>query len=638
MGSWTSMQQVLMLVLAMLSIGCLALQSALHGSEPDAKVTPPTTPTELLDAIRKIADESKVPGVGLAIVNRDEVLLSEGIGLANVQSKRPVTTSTMFRAGSISKSFTALALLKLQEAGLLTIENRLSELIPEVRIGNRWDSTAPMKLVHLLEHTSALDDIPLSQYAVSAPGITLSDGVRFSADRRQARWQPGTFFSYSNDNFTLAGYVVEKVSGKRFDEYLLTELLQPLDMAEASFLLTDHVKEHIATGYATDGTSSREYEHMIDRSSGALNCTPTQLGHLVQMLLNRGNYAGQQLLARESIERMETPGSCLTAHHGIVDGYGLANFTYAVRGHRLHGHAGAVDGFLASYAYSPEFGMGYAFMINSSNHLAMNRIEETIQSYLAREWPQASQPTSSATPETWAQFAGYYEPYTLRVESSRFLYRLLMLVHIHPTDLGLQISHPFGRSELYVPTEIAGGFRRKDDPGTTLLFLDHEGQTLMASAEDRRHENLRRMPAWKYWGQTLTIGFCACAMLSSVMLALVWVPLGLFRRSYDWKQALIRLLPATAALCLVGFLVSVFVCLERPVELLAKPTVWSVSIMALTYLFFGLSIAGLCAVAFLRQSESRRWIWWHALLVATANGLVSLYLLYWGVIGLRTWA
>ncbi len=630
---------LLNLLLGMFCFTAFDFPLELHANEPADEAPTPTTPAELLEAIRKIADENKVPGVSLAIVNRDGVLLSEGLGLADVESKRPVTTMTMFRAGSISKSFTALALLKLQEAGQLTIEDRLSALIPEVQIGNRWDNVAPVKLVHLLEHTSALDDIPLSQYVIRAPGIAMTDSVRYNAARRQARWRPGEFFSYSNDNFTLAGFVVEKVSSQRYDEYLSTELLQPLDMAEASFLLTDHVEEHIATGYAADGLSAREYEHMIDRSSGALNCTPTQLGHLVQMLLNRGSYAGQQLLTRESVERMETPKTCLTAQHGILDGYGLANFTYAVRGHRLHGHAGAVDGFLASYAYSPEFGVGYAVMMNSLNGVAQVRIEETIQNYLSREWPQASPAVpASANPDQWSQFEGYYEPYTLRVEPSRFLYRLLMLARIQSTSQGLRIGGPFGKSELYLPTEIAGGFRRKDDPGTTILFLDHEEQTIMASAEDRRHENLRRMSSWAFWGQTACIGFCALAMLSSSLLSMVWLPLGLFRRTYDGKQLLIRFLPAATVLSFLSFLVIVFVCLEDPIALLANPTLWSVSIMLLTYIFVGLSIASLLLVTLSRRWECRRWIWWHALLVSTATGMVSLYLFYWGIIGARTWA
>jgi len=327
----------------------------------------------------------------------------------------------MFRAGSISKSFTALALLKLQEAGQLTLDDKLSELIPEVQVGNRWDNVAPLKLVHLLEHTSGFDEIPLSQFAISAPGITLSDSVLYDADRRVARWQPGTFFSYSNANYTLAGYVVEKINGRTFDDYLSLELLQPLEMSTASFLLTDHVTEHIATGYAADGVTARAYEHIVGRSSGALNCTPTQLGQLVQMLLNRGSYAGRRLLNQESIERMETPTTCLTAQHGLIDGYGLGNVTCSVKGHRLHGHAGAVDGFLASYAYSPEFGMGYAVMLNSSNGPAFRRIEKTIQDYMSREWPNATQPVAAnSSPEQWLQFDGYYQPYTLRAEPAWF--------------------------------------------------------------------------------------------------------------------------------------------------------------------------------------------------------------------------
>lgn len=633
------MQRFSIIASMLIHISLAILPGGLHGGEPNAEISVPSTSTELVDAIRKVLTETKTPGVGLAIANRDEILISEGIGLANVESHQPVTPQTMFRAGSISKSFTALALLKLQEAGQVTLDVRIGELVPEVHFANRWEESAPLKLVHVLEHTSGFDEIPLSQFAVSVPAINLRDSVQFDARPHVVRWQPGTFFSYSNANYTLAGYVVEKVSGRDFDEYLAQEILQPLDMSEASFLLTDYVQEHIATGYGADGISARAYEHIVGRSSGALNCTPTQLGHLVQMLLNRGSYAGQQLLTADSVERMETPTTSLTAQYGIKNGYGLANYTSSHQGYRFHGHNGAVDGFLASYAYAPDFGVGYAFMINSSNGNAFDRIESIIQSYVSREWPKAvTDIPQNARPEQWSRFDGFYEPFTLRIEGSRFLDRLLMLTRIKATSKGLEIGGLFGKPELYVPTELEGGFRRTVDQGTTVLFLDRTGQTIMASGGLGRHGNLRRLAGWQFWGQACCIGYCLLAMFSSLLLSVVWVPLWLFRRTYNWKQLVVRLLPAMTVLSLLSFLAVVFHCLDDPIVLLAKPTVWSISIVMLTYLFAALTIFSLCLVVLLRQSEDPRWIWWHSCFVSVANGLLLTYMLYWGIIGARTWA
>ncbi len=632
------MPRLTLLVLVLHWLFGVMLPSRVLGSEPSVDVVKPTTSTDLVAAIREILDETKVPGVGLAIANREELLMSEGIGIVNVESKQPVTTETMFRAGSISKSFTALALLKLQESSQLTLDDELSGLIPEVSVVNRWDQVAPLKLVHLLEHTSGFDEIPLSQFAVKVPAISMSESLPFDANRRVSRWQPGTFFSYSNANYTLAGYIVEKVSGRDFDEYLEHEILQPLDMPTASFLLTDYVKEHLATGYAADGVSARAYEHIVGRSSGALNCTPAQLGHLVQMLLNRGSCAGRQILKRESVERMELPTTSITANSGIINGYGLANFTCSVNGHRLHGHAGAVDGFLASYAYSPEFGIGYAVMINSFNGHAMRRIETLIQLYLSQKWPKAGHAAIEFnSPEQWSRFDGYYQPYTIRMEQSRFMFRLLMLTRVKSTNEGLQIGGLFGKPEPFLPTDIAGGFRRLDDPGATLLFIDHAGQTMMASADGVRHENLRRMAGWEFWGQSFCIGFCTLSMFSSLLLSLAWLPLCVFRRVYDWKQLVIQLLPAATVLSFLSFAVVFFICLEDPIGLLAKPTVWSVSVMSLTYLYAALTFACVCLVALSRNWSVPTWIWCHAIFVSTANVLVLLYLTYWGIIGLRTW-
>ena len=127
-------------------------------------------------------------------------------------------------------------------------------------------------------------------------------------------------------------------------------------------------------------------------------------------------------------------------------------------------------------------------------------------------------------------------------------------------------------------------------------------------------------------------------MLSALLLSMVWGLLWLFRRNYDWKQILMRLLPAATVLSFLGFLAVVFACLEDPMVLLARPTMWSVGACLLTYLYAVLTIVCAFLVVVSRQWNISAWIWWHACLVSTANGLVVLYLTYWGIIGVRTWA
>ena len=223
-------------------LGTCALAQA--AEPPNNQQQSPQTTEELTRAIAMVLEETNTPGAGVVLVSRDAILLSTGIGLADRASKAPVTPDTMFRAGSISKSFTALAILKLQEAGQLKLEDRVRDLAPQAKFENPWEDSEPVRLIHLLEHTAGFDEISLREFATSRPASRLEEDINFDPRPRTSRWRPGQFCSYSNADYSLAGY-------------------------------------------GHDGTTPRPYEHIIGRPSGALSCTPSELGHLAQMHLRQ---------------------------------------------------------------------------------------------------------------------------------------------------------------------------------------------------------------------------------------------------------------------------------------------------------------------------------------------------------------
>ncbi len=124
----------------------------LKGDEPRV----PQTTEELEHAIAAVLRETHVPGAGVVLVSKDEVLWSAGIGLADRNAGRTVTPQTMFRLAG-KASFVALATLKLQEEGKLRLEDRLSDLVGDVEFSNPWEKSDPLRLVHLLEHTSGFE-------------------------------------------------------------------------------------------------------------------------------------------------------------------------------------------------------------------------------------------------------------------------------------------------------------------------------------------------------------------------------------------------------------------------------------------------------------------------------------------------
>src|SRR5204863_9624814 len=127
------------------------------------------TIADLHSAIEAVLQETRTPGAGIAIVSRDEIEWAAGLGVADVARKRAATAETLFRIGSISKSFAALAALKLQEEGKLKLTDTVKQWVPEVAFENPWESTDPVRLVHLMEHRTGFDDLHLKEWAQNDP-------------------------------------------------------------------------------------------------------------------------------------------------------------------------------------------------------------------------------------------------------------------------------------------------------------------------------------------------------------------------------------------------------------------------------------------------------------------------------------
>src|SRR5688572_21328520 len=126
---------------------------ALAGS-PDRSFVPAKDPGELTARLGKILKDNGVPGMAAVIADRDGIVWTAGIGLADVATRTPATPETLFRVASISKTFVALAVLKLREEGRLDLDAPVESLVPDVAFTNKWEATDPVRVVHLLEHTT----------------------------------------------------------------------------------------------------------------------------------------------------------------------------------------------------------------------------------------------------------------------------------------------------------------------------------------------------------------------------------------------------------------------------------------------------------------------------------------------------
>lgn len=605
-------------------------------SQSPTKTPSPKTTAELRQQIEKILKDTRTPGMGVAIIKRDGPEWVAGIGLADVAAGRPVTTETLFRIGSASKGFISLSVLKLQQEGKLNLQDTLRSRAPDLEFSNPWEATDPVRIVHLLEHTAGWDDMALREYAATpADELPLKEGLAFNPSSRTSRWKPGTRFSYSNVGPPAAAYVIEHVTGRRFEDYVEENWFKPLGMKTASYFDTPAAESLLTKLYHSDGNTPFPYWHILLRPAGSINASAADMANYVQFYLNRGAYGGVQLLPQAAIERMETPTSTYAAREGLKTGYGLSNFA-TVRARIFHGHNGGVEGGLTALAYLPDLGVGYVFMLNSGSGQALTQIDALIRSYINETLPKPEVPAIAPGPAKLAgEYAGWYEPISPRQEMIRGLVRLVGLTKLSVMPNGLSLRGLNGRPRDYVAVTDRF-FRRPTGEGAPTLALiadKSEGTLVEASGQ-----TFRRIPAWLPWLEFTVTAVTGLLMLSSIAFALVWVPRKLFGRMRTVDCLSVRAMPVLATLSL-GCALTVFtVAAQDGPTQLGRLTPWSLGICVLTFGFAAFAVLGLVLALRFRHRAIRRLVWWHAFAASLFLTVAAVYLGYWGFIGVRLWA
>ena len=310
------------------------------------------------DALRAYVEEllaaQPMPGLALAVTDRDGIVASEGFGHADLAARTPVTRGTYFEHGSIGKTFTAVLLLQLREQGLLDLEAPVTRYLPWFEVGSEH---APITIHHLLTHSSGL-----------AIGADTSADSRFDVwalRETEVGFAPGDRFLYSNVGFRTLGFVVEELAGMPYGEAVRSRILEPLDLHATDARIANDGRRRLAVGYERlhDDRPARRDDPWVPATwletgtgDGSLAGTMEDLAGFMRSLLNRG----RGLLTPESFELMTT--ATIEADEGSV-GYGL--FLVERKGRREIVHGGSMPGYQALMAGDLEAGLGVAVAVNT---------------------------------------------------------------------------------------------------------------------------------------------------------------------------------------------------------------------------------------------------------------------------------
>ena len=279
------------------------------------------------------------------VAKNGKVLLCKGYGMANYEHDIPNTPQTKFRLASITKQFTAMAIMQLKEKGLLSVNDTLSKYIPDYPNGDK------INIHHLLTHTSGIPNLPVfpESKKKKLESYTLEQRIELFKHAPLA-FKPGEKYSYNNSGYILLNYIIEKVSGKTYETILKENIFDPLGMNNSGYDKVGLIIKDRASGYSLDGSKFINAAY-IDMSyvagAGALYSTVEDL-----YLWDQALYS-EKLLPKKSLAALFTPYVVMDQSIPDSFSYGYGWRIGKIGNHNFVGHTGRFDGFKTNICRYP---------------------------------------------------------------------------------------------------------------------------------------------------------------------------------------------------------------------------------------------------------------------------------------------
>lgn len=533
----------------------------------------------LADSIASIMKTKEIPGLFVSVVSKDSVLLQAGFGYADMETKEKVNERTLFRIGSISKTFTALAILKLIEEGKLSLETTLREIAPEIPFKNQWENSRPVRIKHLLEHKAGFDDMHFNILAGQREkGMSAQEEVLAMTNSLESRWEPGLVHSYSNPGYAVLGFIIEKTAKMPYQTYIQQEVLQKLGMDDTHFISEDDDYKHLhfSEGYSQEQTAVADVA-IIGESAGSLLSSAADMRWFLQYFLNPQLQDSLSIIAPTLVSEMQQLHGWFEEENQITDGYGLAmyNKNYGSEDLSFKGHNGGIMGFVSDYIFSEELDLGIMISSNTevSNRKVLNLLVDHFASGIKSDPIQTlSVPVSSA-------WDGQYRLVNERNEIFRVVNFPARTMTIKASGDSLMAQYIFG-DPVYYHQVSEGVFIGSDDTAPSLFLATIDGVPVV-------YYDDQMMFATSSLGFFILRLLLAVAFMSGLVLlvSLVIRTIGsLFKVS--WRKGLVLML--TSSLPVVCFVLSLILLLSKSTltEMisLAEVSVSSVSILVMSIL------------------------------------------------------
>ncbi len=425
-----------------------------------------------------------LPGVVVGVVADQELVWAQGFGYADVDANLPMARDTRFRMASHSKLFTATAIMQLREQGKIQLDDPVSEYLPWFDVQSADPDDPPITIEQLLTHSSGLPREAGAHWTTW--DFPTREQLRMLIPQRQAAYSPEVRWKYSNLAYTIAGMVVEEVSGEPWAEYLGNHIFGPLGMTSSS---VDREVTGMATGYGSrtpDG--SREVVPFVDARGMAaatgLTSTVEDMARFVSAQFRKGPRGGERILSTASLREMHRVRMLESTW---TRGQGIGFSVRRVDDKLFVGHGGGYPGYTTNTTIQLDSRVGVIVLTNT-NDSNPSDIARQLMSTVGDAVADATEeePDVVAWDPSWERFAGLYRG---RWGDSQVVLLNERLVIITPSARNVDnpVSlEPLGNGEFMMVAPTGGGV-----VGEVVRFVEEDGQVVRMITGDSYVDRVR---------------------------------------------------------------------------------------------------------------------------------------------------
>jgi CubicO group peptidase (beta-lactamase class C family) len=586
-------------------------------------------------AMKSQLSEQNIAGAVVVVVQDDQVLLAKGYGYADVEKQIPVdAVQTMFRAGSVTKLFTWTAVMQLAEQGKLDLQADVNTYLTKFQVPDTYPQ--PITMLDLMSHTAGFGEI--SWRLGQTPLEELTSLEEFLQEYMPERiYPPGKLLAYSNYGTSLAGYIVEQVSGEPYEQYVETHILQPLGMAHSTMHqpLPREMVPDMAQGYLfiNGAYQPLPLERFYNTPASALVASGVDMGKFMLAHLKDGGYDGARILQPETARLMHTQSYTFDP---TLPGWAHGFEEQIVNGWRLIGHGGDVAGFRTLLRLIPEEKVGLYVAFNSAN--VGDARETLLQMFMDRYFPAPQSEGDPAGNENASltgnipldHYTGFYTDSSVSYQDPRKIWAWSSMLWIRPgPNNTLQKTYLLGLSVegTWVPVQPMV-FQYADTGALVIFKADEQGQVrYMRDSGSIASAVIRIKQPW-YGGQVFHFGLLVFSLLTfllTVISAVVAFFISLRKRVASrrspWQSRLARGLALALCLAFIYFVAIFIQKSDNPLQPIILIMAWLIAILS----------AGVTLMAIAAWWKG----WWglagrlHYTLVALAALAILWFEIYW---------